>query len=366
MIPLVVYRDRLLPASEAAFMRRQYVGFTRLLPQWVGCRRDAGLSGSGIVDPVIVDDHAEAFLFKQFKLIPEKFKVLKPALVHAQFGKGGALALPLAEHWAVPLVVTFHGGDAFKESHYRRRLIPGLFQRRWPDLIRRASLFVCVSEGVRQKLIERGVPRHKLEVIAIGTDTVLPAFPETPAPEHLLFVGRFVEKKGIFVVIEAIKLLRSRGLETPIILAGDGPLWESAKTAATGIPHVRFTGWQSAEQVRALISQSHALVVPSIAGRGGDAEGLPSVAVEAMGLAVPVIASDAAGLDGIAGITTPAGDARALADALADTVAHPTQRDSMARAAYALARQRFSALIQSRHLEDRLLSIINTPLEVQP
>ncbi|MFT8679192.1 MAG: hypothetical protein ABF821_12595, partial [Gluconacetobacter sp.] len=40
MKTVLVYRDRLLPASEHAFMRRQYIGFRNLTPCWVGCRRD--------------------------------------------------------------------------------------------------------------------------------------------------------------------------------------------------------------------------------------------------------------------------------------------------------------------------------------
>ena len=366
MIPLLVSRDRLLPASEWAFMRRQYGGFTRLSPQWVGCRRDEGLAGSEILDPILIEGGIAPALFKQFGRIPASLKALKPALVHAQFGKGGALALPLAQFWNVPLVVTFHGGDAFKESHYRKQLFPSVFQRRWSALVERASLFVCVSEGVRDKLIERGVPSHKLEVIVIGTDTILPEFPIAPSPEHVLFVGRFVEKKGIFIFIEAIKNLRSLGISTPVVLAGSGPLLTEAQNAASGLSDVRFTGWQSAEQVQTLISRSYALVVPSIAGQGGDAEGLPSVAVEAMGLAVPVIASDAAGLMGIAGKIVPAGDALSLAAAMADTVAHPSERASMAYAAYALACNHFSALKQSQRLEDRLLSFIDHSEEFRP
>jgi hypothetical protein len=38
--------------------------------------------------------------------------------------------LPIARARGIPLVVTFHGGDATKEKHYRCRLVPTIYQRR--------------------------------------------------------------------------------------------------------------------------------------------------------------------------------------------------------------------------------------------
>lgn len=365
MTPILIYRDRLLPSSEWAFMRRQYMGFSRLAPHWIGCRQEPRLEGSGIADPLIIGGAVSRWLFKQFGAFPRSpdLRALAPALIHAQFGKGGALALPLARKLGIPLVVTFHGGDAFKETHYRSHLIPPVFQRRWQALIETAALFVCVSEGVRDKLIERGVPPEKLEVIAIGADNVLPVYPEGRVPEHLLFAGRFVEKKGIFVLIEALKRLRDKGIDVPVVMAGAGPLLAEAMAEAAVLENVRFPGWLSGEEIRALTASAHALLVPSIAGKGGDAEGLPSVAVEAMAAAVPVIASDAAGLTtvlGEAGMIVPANDATALADAMAEAVSDRPRRDRMARAALSLATTTFSAETQSRRLEDRLLSIIGS------
>src|SRR5438128_11734233 len=45
---VLVYRDRIAPRSEAQFLRRQYVGFGRLTPVWVGCRTDEGLLDLGV------------------------------------------------------------------------------------------------------------------------------------------------------------------------------------------------------------------------------------------------------------------------------------------------------------------------------
>ncbi len=217
MRTLLVYRDRLLPRSEHGFMRRQYTGFTRLAPVWVGCRVDAALPHAGIAPPIILGRGGplgvlDRAAFKQLGVVPPMPDLarLAPALVHAQFGRGGALALPLARRLGVKLVVTFHGGDAHKDKHYRSRLIRDVYARRLPALLREAALFVCVSNSVREKLLTRGFPEAKLTVIPIGAE--LPEVPAQPADgKHLLFVGRFVEKKGVAVLLDAARRLRALG-----------------------------------------------------------------------------------------------------------------------------------------------------------
>src|SRR5205823_6038859 len=97
-------------------------------------------------------------------------RTLRPRLLHAHFGQGGALALPIARALRIPLVVTFHGADATKQTHYRRRIVPHVYARRLAALQREAVLFVCVSEFVRDRLLARGFPVEKLEVIHQGVD----------------------------------------------------------------------------------------------------------------------------------------------------------------------------------------------------
>src|SRR4029077_21169462 len=111
-------------------------------------------------------------LFRHFGLLPSQpdLGAFRPVVLHAHFGRGGALALPIARSLGIPLVVTFHGADATKETHYRRRLVPRIYQRRLAALQREAALFVCVSEFVRDRLVARGFPPDKLEVIHQGVE----------------------------------------------------------------------------------------------------------------------------------------------------------------------------------------------------
>jgi colanic acid/amylovoran biosynthesis glycosyltransferase len=364
---LLIYRDVVLPASEASFMRRQYIGFSRLDPVWVGRRITPVATEMGLVTHRLGGDGPAGDLsraaFKAFGLVPGEaaLRALKSRVIHAQFGRGGALALPLARKLGLPLAVTFHGGDAHKDKHYRTGLTQGLYARRLAALKAEARLFICVSEGVREKLLQRGFPPGKLVVHPIGTD--IPA--EVPPPRAtgpLLFVGRFVPKKGLPVLIEALKMLQAQGQEPEALIVGDGPLAPDLRAAAAGLDRLTFLGWQQPDEVAALMRRAALLVVPSVRAEDGDAEGLPSVAVEAMAQSLPVIGTDAAGLGGVVlpgrtGAILPAGDAEALARTIADLLSAPEWRMSMGTAGRALAQGAFDARAQSQSLEALLLSL---------
>lgn len=356
---IIVYRDRLFARSEIEFMRRQYTGFTRLAPLWVGRRREPGPVPEGFCTGPQLGGVA-GVAFKLAGRVPDlaAFRALAPLCVHAQFGRGGALALPLAEALGVPLVVTFHGSEVDKASYYRRF---SLFRRRLARLQAYASAFVCISENARARLLVRGFPEQKTFALPIGTDVIAPAPRENPG-EGVVFAGRFAEMKGIPVLLEALRILRAEGVAAPFTIIGDGPLRGEITRAAAGITGLTLPGWLDQAGVRAAMAGSRALCVPSVITAGGESEGLPSVAVEAMGLGVPVVASNEARVEGLVrdgetGVIVPARDARALAAALGGMLAEPERAVRMGAAARAHVRENFSATEQSRRLEELLLGV---------
>jgi glycosyltransferase involved in cell wall biosynthesis len=366
---LLVYRDRIVPRSEAHFLRRQYIGFHRLTPIWIGCRKDVGLPDLA-ADPILLGRRGAAgvldrLMFKQFGRIPPApdLATLRPRLIHAHFGRGGALALPIARALKLPLVVTFHGGDATKDAHYRRRLVPTIFQRRCEALRQEAALIICVAEYVRQALLARNFPATKLKVIRYGIEPEDDGdSPPTAERPYLLFVGRFVEKKGVTHLLEAIRALECEGAAVDLVLVGDGPMVEVFKRQAFGLTRVRFLGWLPNQEVRRVMKGALAICVPSVAGPTGDSEGLPNVVLEAMACATPVIGSAIAGIaeaieDERTGFLVPAADSLSIAAAARRLLGDPTLRTRIGIAAREAAIQRFSAIAQSRMLEDALLSV---------
>ncbi|MGE5268829.1 MAG: glycosyltransferase [Thiohalocapsa sp.] len=365
---LLVYRHRLAPASEVGFLRRFYLGFEQLRPVWLGCHLEDGAAALsretlrlGRTGPW---GAVERTLFRHCGVLPPRpdLRALRPVLLHAHFGRGGALALPIARALEIPLVVTYHGADASKERHYRRHLLPPVYQRRLTALQEEAALFVCVSEAVRERLLARGFPAEKLAVIHQGIELDMGVAPSPPAwPEpYVLFVGRFTEKKGVSDLIAAMRLLQRQGGEVGLVLIGDGPLGGRLRHEAKDLRHVVFAGWRSSAEVRLAMRHAAAVCVPSVTAPDGDAEGLPSVVLEAMAAAAAVVATGHAGIGeaiehGENGLLVPEGDPPALMTALGHVIGQPALRGRLGAAARATADEKFNALRQSRLLEAALL-----------
>jgi glycosyltransferase involved in cell wall biosynthesis len=358
--PFLVYRDILGVPSEIGFMRRQYVGFTRLRPIWIGRTvlptaarlqwQMYHLGDIGFSAPI------KRLLFRYFGLVPNiPFNLLQPVL-HTQFARGGALALPIARSIGAGMVVTLHGGDVSKQKNWRHTLLSS----RWPTLVQEAKRFVCVSEAVAEIAAARGVPPRKLVVVPIGAE--IPDAPPERHPAHYLFVGRFVEKKGVTVLADAMRRLRADGDTTPLVCVGDGPMRPVLAALAAEVPGIELTGWLQPKEVAARMRDAVALVVPSVIAGSGDAEGLPSVIPEAMAQACPVIASAQGGMaeavrDGASGLLTPAGDAAALAVAMLRVSADPEMAGHLGLAGLRHAAETLNAKHQSEKLEAILLAV---------
>lgn len=365
---VLVYRDRIVPRSEAHFLRRLYIGFERLAPVWVGRWRDDGLADLG-AEPLLLGrggarGAVARALFKQLGILPRypDLRALHARLVHAHFGRGGALALPIARALKIPLVVTFHGGDATKNTHYRRRLVPTVFQRRLAALQREAALFICVSDFIRDQLLARGFPADKLLVHRYGVELDDAGDAVDTHEPAILFAGRFVEKKGILQLIEAMQRLAAQGTRAPLVLIGDGPIAGDLKRKAAALGNVEFPGWLPNAELRRRMRGALAVCVPSLHGADGDAEGLPNVVIEAMAAGAPVVGSRHAGIveaieHGRTGLLVPEGDPQALADALGQLIAQPELRRRLGAAARLVAAERFDAVKQSRRLEAILLRV---------
>jgi len=357
--PFLVYRDRIGVASEIGFLRRQYIGFTRLYPVWTGRTllpeaprvgdHLLRLGGNGPLGPLY------RFLFRHFDRVPPIDIPNRAPVLHAQFARGGALALPLARALGLSMVVTLHGGDVSKQKNWRGTVLA----RRWPAMLREIRCFVCVSAAVAELAAARGVPAGKLAVLPIGVE--VPDRPPASHPIAHLFVGRFVEKKGIAVLAGAMRNLRALGDQTPLICAGDGPLRPLLEALAREIPGVTLTGWLSPEAVRARMTDAISLIVPSIVAADGDAEGLPSVIPEAMAQACPVIGTGQGGIaeairNDRTGLLVPSGDVTALSEAMHRVASQAKLRACLASAGYTYAAINLNARIQSAKLEALLLA----------
>jgi glycosyltransferase involved in cell wall biosynthesis len=167
--------------------------------------------------------------------------------------------------------------------------------------------FIALTEFSRQKLIEGGLPEGK---IAVKPNFVEPD-PE-PGPGdggYFLYAGRLTEEKGVRVLIDCWK--NAPGLP-PLWIAGDGPLREEVRQAASGAGNVQWLGMMSSEEIMRLMKRAKATLCPSVWY-----ECMPRVVIESLAVGTPVIASNIGGyaemiVDGESGALFASGDAGAL------------------------------------------------------
>jgi len=164
-------------------------------------------------------------------------------------------------------------------------------------------------------------------------------------PGALLFVGNSEDyNKGVVYLLRALALL-PKASPGHLYVVG-GPQGESrvvsGEVARLGIgDRVTYVGRVSAEDLVGWYRRAQILISPSLY------EGFGLPAVEAMATGKAVIATDGGALpelvsDGETGIVVPAGDAAALAEAIAGLVADPARCRAMGDAGYARALRLFT------------------------
>jgi colanic acid/amylovoran biosynthesis glycosyltransferase len=241
--------------------------------------------------------------------------------LHAHFGTNSAEVAMLTHVLGGPQwSMTVHG-----PAEFDRRPLLNL-----PEKIRRSAFAVAISSYGRSQLfrcVDHGY-WSKIHVVHCGIDSSF--YESTSAIEskgnRIICVGRLAEPKGQLLLIEAVRILRDRGVTFELVLAGDGEMRSDIEAMIARYElgeHVRLTGWISSAQIRDEILTSRGLVLASFA------EGLPVVIMEAMALQRPVITTYVAGIPelvtpGEHGWLIPAGDIDALVNALSELLESPT------------------------------------------
>jgi glycosyltransferase involved in cell wall biosynthesis len=177
--------------------------------------------------------------------------------------------------------------------------------------------------------------------------------PEFRAPDgrsRIVFVGRFVPKKGLATLVAAVARLRARGVATSCHLHGAGeeePALQ-ALVARLGLDAiVRFEGPIPNQAFYRVMRPDDVFVCAAREMPDGDRDGIPVALIEAMAAGLTVVATRISGIpelieDGVNGHLVTPGDADALADVLARLLGSAEERAKVAAAARRTVRERFS------------------------
>ncbi|MCV2216420.1 glycosyltransferase [Thauera sp. Sel9] len=251
--------------------------------------------------------------------------------LHAHFGTQAATVTRLAAAFAdIAYTFTAHAKDIYYEYEEPVRL---------DQKMRDAACTVTVSDYNLAYLRERyGTAAERTLRLYNGLDLAHFRWqPPPPRADEILAVGRLVEKKGFDVLLEALAVLKARGVECRCTLIGDGPLRAQleAQRAALGLEdRLSMPGLRPQPEVQQALREAALLAAPCVVSADGDRDGLPTVLLEAMALGTPCISTRVAGIpelvrDGDTGLCVEGGDARALADAIEQLLGDPVLRERL-------------------------------------
>lgn len=335
--------------------------------------RDAGFA---VTVATRVNHHGEAIRAEGFDLVPlgmkransnplreiaalieitGVYRRLRPDIVHHVAVKPalvGSLAARLA---GVPNMVNAIAGlgFVFASRSLKARLLRPLISLGFRALLNGAHSRVIVQNPDDERLLtgRRLVAPERLVLIK-GSGVDLEHFHPVPepavgpaTPPVAVLVSRMIWDKGIGILVEAARRLKTRGVALKVVLAGQP---DPENPASIGADQLRawhdegIVEWVGfCDDVPGLWARSHIAVLPSWYG-----EGVPKSLLEAAACARPLVAADGPGLrevvqDGITGLLVPPRDAESLADSLQRLAEDPRLRQRLGQAARGLAEREF-------------------------
>lgn len=198
-----------------------------------------------------------------------QMRAFRPDIVHINFANRGSAVrklavLHLAERFGARTIVHLH--DSLPEGSLARR---GRAGRLFLSICSRADRVVVLGRAAAEAVARHGVPTAKVRVLLNGIpdfagDLTLPKPAREPVP--LLLAGKVGDHKGVGVLIDALAILRDRGIHGwRCTIAGDGTIDVfRAKAEQAGLAdRIHFTGWVGADAVHALMREAAIVVLPS-------------------------------------------------------------------------------------------------------
>lgn len=227
-------------------------------------------------------------------------------------------------------------------------------RRRWWSGVER---FLCISAAQRDVLVRAGLPAERLAVKHNFVPD--PGACRTGEGEHVLYLGRLAEAKGVRLLMAAWdEIAAGGGVGVPLVIAGTGPLEGEVTAWAAGRDDVRHVGLLDGPQCREAVGNAVAVVAPST---WLEAFGL--VVVEAMAAGVPVVAAGHGAFvelveDGVTGLLHEPGVAASLASGIRRIATGPARNREMGEAARRAYERGFSPAVGLERLMEEYRTAI--------
>jgi colanic acid/amylovoran biosynthesis glycosyltransferase len=248
----------------------------------------------------------------------------------------------------IPYILTIHGADVYT---IRNRVLQALKRR----IIQGASAVAPVSMDIARRL---SLPEDTVTPMGVDFREIAERIGERqPESGRILFVGRLAAKKGVDILLRALKYIPEASAD----IVGDGPEEDSLRSLSRELgldDRVDFLGRLGWERLTEEFRRANVLVIPSVVAPDGDQEGTPVILGEGVAAGIPIVASRLGGLgdyltSGETGWLVPPGDPRLLAEGIAAAMRDGERWVSMAR-------KELKPILDSSVMVDRYLRLIES------
>src|SRR6266536_843659 len=264
---------------------------------------------------------------------------------HVHFANRAAhTALFVEEISGIPFSVTAHGQDFMKDLGN-------------DDLLREicaAADFVAAETDYSRELICQRCPHSAAKIYRVYNGIDLERFPDPVPPQanavpRIISVGRLVAFKGFEHLVDACAELARRGFDFTCEIIGDGPLRDDLQAKIDMLnlsPRVSLLGSLSQRAVLQKLRSADIFALASVTDPQGASDVFPTVIIEAMAAARPVVSTRLAGIPesvvhGETGLLVPPEDTMSLAQALGRLIEDAELRWHYGRAGRARIEQHF-------------------------
>lgn len=194
----------------------------------------------------------------------------------------------------VPLVVHFHGQDAF------HRPMIDQYRADYQRLFRHAAGFIVGTDEMSQQIVSLGAPADLIHKNPCGVDTELfQPIDCSKNPPTFVALGRFVEKKCPHITLLAFAKVLESVPEAKLVMIGGGSLLEACKQLAKALgvsESVTLTGVLDQSEVPKYMRSARCFVQHSATPESGDSEGTSISVLEAAASGLSVVSTRHGGI----------------------------------------------------------------------
>ncbi len=279
---------------------------------------------------------------------------VKPQLVHFVYLKNVLTGSILARMSGTPAVLgavtglgSLFAQDRLTYRLLRRGVLRGL---RWGFQHPNAVLAFENVDDRDYFVSHHVIPESRTVIIpgaGVGVDEIRPV-PEPPGTPVIFCAARMIRDKGILELAEAARLLRRRGFQFELWLAGGSDTGNPSAIASQELVDIETEGtakWLGhRSDISKLLGAVSIFCLPTYYR-----EGLPRVLVEASAAGLPIVTTDVPGCrevvtPGRNGLLVPPRNVTALADALQSILEDHKKRGEMRIASREIFEEKFTSV----------------------